>query len=278
MREVLLVRPDGNQADADALAAAGLVAVVDPYLEIVPAAPAVGRRATGALRRLTAGDWVGLTSARTLPYWRSLDPAADAELANAGRRGVRFAALGPATAATLPPLVEVPASLSEGAPAIPSSLGDPPSASPSVPGSAPADLVADGSGSLALLTCLLACEPATALLPGSASASPRLHDGLVAAGWRVILAPLYSPRPVRRRPATAHRIRTGDFAAIVLRSPSAVTAVAQHAPVPAHTVALAVGPTTARAARARGWRVTELPTGTPSQVAAAAAATLRSPR
>lgn len=244
MTEVLLVRPGGNEADAAALSAAGLVPVVDPYLEIVPAEPAVARNATEVLAGLAAGDWVAVTSARTLPVWRALDPQLPQELAAAHARGVRWAALGAVTAASL-------------------DLGEPPA------------LIADGSGAAALANALTAAAtPAAVLLPGSVAASPRLAATLTGAGWRVVRAALYAPRVVSAPPASAARLRRGDLGAVLLRSPSAVRAVTGHAPPGPGILALAVGATTAKAARRLGWTVAELPTGTPDSIADAAASAL----
>ena len=68
IKPVLLIRPDHNQNDAAALKNAGLSVLVDPYLVIHPSeddAPA--RRLFETLKTAGEGDWLAITSPRTMP-------------------------------------------------------------------------------------------------------------------------------------------------------------------------------------------------------------------
>jgi uroporphyrinogen decarboxylase len=238
---VLLVRPDRNQRDADELASHGIATRTDPYLTVTPVDdPILTARLASALDRLGADDWVIIASPRTIDAWRTLDPGVERRLVEATQRGVRVAAVGARTAATLPVLPAEP-------------------------------LVGDGSGSASLLTALTAAggHPA-ALLPGSSRTGRALPEGLEAAGWAVTLIPLYRTVTTASAPPSAAGLTAGHYAAVLLRSPSAVEAVARHAAPHVDTLVLAVGATTAAAARAHRWSVQELPSGTSRTIAAAA--------
>lgn len=228
IRPILLVRPDGNETDAAALRAAGLPVLVDPYLAVVPAVDRTG--AATLLDELAAAgpqDWVVLTSPRAMGAWADL-VGADAltrAFAEARTRGVRAAAVGATTA---------------------SSLGF------------EADLVG-ASGADGLVAALREVAPGTALVPASAIARPELTDGLTAAGWRVRTAVVYDTAPVAQRPSSSGALSSGNLAGVVLRSPSAVEAVAHWAIIAKGTRVFAVGPTTSAAAGNRGWDLVSLP-------------------
>ena len=226
---VVLVRPDRNEADAAALGAAGFTVLVEPYLRVTTAddpAPALALLDVLDPRRTGRDTWLVLTSARTMAHWAALvgPHLLYAALDAAHQGGLRVACVGSATAATLPD------------------------------GMSPT-LTATNPDASALLDDLLAATayPMLALLPGSAIARPTLADGLTAAGWAVRTAAVYDTRSVLTRPASADLLAAGTAAALVLRSPSAVAAVAGFVqPDPSVTI-VAVGPTTTAAVREQGW-------------------------
>ncbi len=228
IRPILLVRPDGNEADAAALRTADLTVLVDPYLAVVPATDRSA--AAGLLDELAAAgpqDWLVLTSPRAIAAWSDLvgaDALAHA-LAAARTRGVRVAAVGASTAASLESGV---------------------------------DLIGP-SGAEGLAAALRGVSPGTALVPASAIARPELTDGLTATGWRVRTAVVYDTAPVSLRPSSAGALSAGNLAGVVLRSPSAVEAVAGWATIARGTKVFAVGPTTSAAADSHGWDVVSLP-------------------
>ena len=162
---VLLVRPDGNDADRRALVAAGITVMVDPYLQVVRArdeAPAAH-----LLRRLAAagaGDWLMLTSPRALAAWGTLVAPAGltGAVAAARLRGMRVAAVGAATAASVRP---------------------------------PADLVGT-SGAAALVDELRLLPPGGILFPHGRLAAASSADSLAADGWTVTAAVVYDTVPV----------------------------------------------------------------------------------
>lgn len=241
---VLLVRPDGNDADRRALVAAGITVMVDPYLQVVRArdeAPAAH-----LLRRLAAagaGDWLMLTSPRALAAWGTLVAPAGltGAVAAARLRGMRVAAVGAATAASVRP---------------------------------PADLVGT-SGAAALVDELRLLPPGGILFPHGRLAAASSADSLAADGWTVTAAVVYDTVPVAERPPSAAALSAGRVAAVLLRSASAVAAIARWADVPAGVQVIAVGPGPAAAARAQGWDVVGLPLLGAAGVAEAVRAILR---
>ncbi len=248
------MRPDGNGPDAEALSVAGFEVVVDPYLQLGPARDP--RPAARLLERMLdiAGDaelarsaWVVLTSARTVPMWQVLVGADRLEraLTEASRAGVRIGAIGAATAASLP-------------------------------GEHSASLVAPHPRAAALAEALRRAQPGggTALFPGSSQALPTLPAQLRAHGWTVESAAVYETAPASQRPASADGLAADGFDALLLRSPSAVAAVALYAGRPGCAVVATVGPVTTAAARALGWEPVELTDTDPRQVAGALAARL----
>lgn len=247
-RPVLLVRPDHNDSDAVALREVGFTVLVEPYLQVTTAQDPVPAR--GLLAMLDPGctghhTWLVLTSPRTMTHWAALvrPDVLDSALRTASHSGLRVACVGSATAATLP--AGLASAISATAPNASALLADlltttaAPARSPAGGASVPAES--------------RTANRMLALLPGSAIAQPTLPAGLAASGWAVRSAVVYDTRPVPTRPASADLLDNGTAAALILRSPSAVAAVARFV-TPAPSVAiLTVGPTTTSAARERGW-------------------------
>ena len=244
IRPVLLVRPDGNDTDAAALVAAGIPVLVDPYLVVSPASDEVpGQQLLVDLEASGGGDWLVLTSPRAIAAWNALvgSDALTQAVAGARARGLRVAAVGTSTASTIDP---------------------------------PAELVGT-SGADALVDDLTALPPGRALFPHGRLTRPALPDALTTAGWTVASAVVYDTVPVTERPASAGAVSSGNVAAVLLRSPSAVAAVARWADVPAGVRIVAVGPSTTAAAHERGWDVFSLPVSDAADVAEAARTMLR---
>lgn len=228
---VLLVRGNGRvDADLAALAAAGVPAVSDPYLNVRTCddrdAP---HRAQALLNDLDhAESWLIATSANGV--WAIVDlagrPIVEKRLIAAERAGARFAAVGPTSAQALQELgvreVLVPSRQHTAS---------------------------------ALLASLDELTPGVAVLPRSDIADALLPDALRTRGWAVHEHLLYRTETVNTRPQTAPALAEGAFEVLVLRSPSAVRAVRTHAMVAASTAVVAGGPTTALAARRAGIEV-----------------------
>jgi len=238
---VLLVRAlGGEDRDAETLRGLGLDVIEDPYLAVAPCADegAVERatRVLDALRHDT--DLLLLTSRAAV---RALDAligrdALCAAVAAGVARGLRGAAVGPSTAAAL------------------RELGVRDVFEP---------LVATSRGLLAALrersegdsSVAGAAKVGHALLPCGAQAMKGLGAGLVEDGWQVEEVVVYGTDELPGVPVSAAALAAGLIPALVLRSPTAVRAVARHVPtLPASTVPVCGGPTTA-AEVARVWAV-----------------------
>lgn len=221
MRTVLLIRPDRNDRDAEVARQAGWLPLVEPWLEVAPTVDDGGL--AESLTSAGEGSWLLVTSPRTWSAWSTIVPAL-ADKVEAGRaRGLRIAASGGITAASLP---------------------------------LACDVFPDGLGGAEPLLALLPTA-GTALIPGSARALPTLSHGLSQRGWRVRTAAVYTTRALALTPPSAAALARGEIDAVVVRSPSAVDALARHAgTLPAQV--LAVGPTTQAAAHAHPWRITDV--------------------
>ena len=230
---VLLVRASGNEADANALTTLGIASVSEPYLKVASVPGADGySAATELLVKLTgmgSQDWVVVTSANGLRHWARLygEMNLAAALTAAEQRGVRFAAIGAASAKMY------------------SDFG------------IKADLIAQEPNGSALAQQLLLSAGGgnhAALIPSGNLAMSNLTDDLTAAGWDIFARVVYETSTVAQPPLSVSALKSGQISAILLRSPSAARALVEHAGVTSVPV-IAGGPTTAAAARSLGLTV-----------------------
>lgn len=224
---VLLVRAaGGDDRDAEALRDLGLHVVEDPYLVVAPCADADARRRAERVLAAIAdeADLLLLTSRAAI---RALDALVGREaltdaVALGVQRGLRGAAVGPSTAAAL------------------RALGVQEVVEPAV---------ATSRGLLAALRE----DPAPAgraVLPCGAKAMKGLGAGLGEDGWHVEEIVVYTTEEVAQVPASVTALSDGHIGALVLRSPTAVRAVARFVgQLPTGTVPVCGGPTTAAAVR-----------------------------
>lgn len=229
---ILLIRPDGNDRDAAALRNVGLTAIQEPYLTISLGAQKPANRLFEELQSAGENDWLVITSPRAIPAWSSLvgQGRLIEALDEARVRGLRLAAVGPRSAKGLN-----------------------------------VDLVGSKDGS-ALAQQLLEFPTGKALLPQSAIARRELSDLLGEAGWQVVSASVYQTETVTEEPRSARAASAGNIDGVLLRSPSAVFALARW--TKGRLRAYAVGPTTQRAAKTQPWDVVNIDLGTPAEVAA----------
>lgn len=252
-KPVLLVRADGNQGDAEALAALGLASVVDPYLSITgldgEAALAAAGELLADLDALGHGDWLIATSLNGLKFWgmaawQLTGRSAVAEsMAAARSRGVRFAAIGAATAQKYSQFgIDVNFVPTE-------SYGE----------ALAAQLIQfAGTG-----------ETPRALIPAGNLAMKTLSDALTAAGWSVTSHVIYQTAAVAEKPASVAGVAAGEYSAVLFRSPSAAKAFAQWNRVGAGAESAAAslpvvcgGRTTAQAAQDLGLNVVAIASDT----------------
>jgi len=223
---VLVPRPAGRGSElVDALQRAGAEVTAVPLISIAPP-PDTGALDLAVLA-LASGEfsWVAFTSvnAVTSVVERAralgLDPAVTAD--------TRVAAVGPSTA---------------------QALRD---------NGIPVDLVPTGGGSSAALAAVWPRpqQGESVLLPRSDIAAGTLPDALKAAGYRVEAVTAYRTVVEPVPAGLAHRLEHGGFDAVLLTSPSIVTALAG-LQVSRGTIVGAIGKPTAAAARAGGPPVT----------------------
>ena len=221
MRDVLLVRAlGGDDKDAEALRDRGVRPVEDPYLTVRTCVDDGARQRAEHVLTAIAGsaDWLVVTSQAALRALADLTSSEQLRLAFAvgAERGIGFATVGEATAAALQEL---------GAGSV---------------------LVPAQSTAESLRQELSSRPPGSIIAPQGSQAMKGLAGGLRLRGWQIDEQVLYETSTVPVRPLSADRLSTGDFAVVVLRSPTAVRAVASFVPVlPAGTTLVCGGPTTA---------------------------------
>lgn len=223
-------RAGGPSGLHDALIAAGADVTAARFISVVPPADPVDLDA--AARRWVAGEygWLAFTSTSTVTVWAAR-VAALRLTDRLGRDGAwpsRIAAVGPATARAV------------------RAAGWPVDLQPASGGSA---------RELAAAWPAPGLPPRPVLLPRSDRAAPTLPDALTAAGYRVDTVVAYRTVTHDPDPATAERLRAGEFAAVLFTSPSTVQALGGVRPA-AGTVIGAIGRPTADAVRAAGLALT----------------------
>ncbi|MEI6360862.1 MAG: uroporphyrinogen-III synthase [Actinomycetes bacterium] len=221
MPDVLLVRAlGGDDKDAGTLRERGLTVVEDPFLVVRACAdPGAGERAERVLAAISdTADWLVVTSQAALRALIDLtsETSLRSSIAGGRDRGLQFATVGEVTSAAM------------------TDLGATPVLVPSV------------STAEALRQDLATWGPATIIAPQGSQAMKGLAGGLRSLGWQVDEVVVYETSTVGARPEAADRLAAGDFAVVVLRSPTAVRAVASFVPrLPDGTTVVCGGPTTA---------------------------------
>jgi uroporphyrinogen-III synthase len=219
--DVLLVRAlGGDDKDAEALRARGATVTEDPFLVVRASVdPGALERAEHVLDAVgTDADWLVATSQaalRALIELTSEERLRDS-IIHGRDRGLQFAAVGEATGAALVAL---------GARSV---------------------LVPEVNTAEALRAELATRSPSTIVAPQGSQAMKGLAGGLRAVGWQVDEVVVYETSTVTERPAAADALVAGDFAVVVLRSPTAARAVASFVPrLTDRTTVVCGGPTTA---------------------------------
>jgi uroporphyrinogen-III synthase len=237
----LLIRPNRNEPDREAILAKGLSVTVDPFLTISPVENPEG--ATRLLDIIQAGGpaWLVVTSLNAWDNWLAQLPTGALEAAIADNRDVRFGAIGETTA-------EVLYALGIEDVAIPSRRD----------GDSLADLIAQ-------------TQPCPVVLPSGSISMRSIPETLVPRGFPVNEEVFYHTEAVRQEPASVKKILSGEVTSVVFRSPSAVRAFFSFVPEPPATLALVCGGrTTAREVERCGALPTIISVGpTPVEVAEA---------
>lgn len=238
-KPVLLVRADGNQNDANALAALGIDSFIDPYISIEKATHAAGAvKLIATLANANQPTWLIATSANAIRLFAEIIGIEN--LRNAVKNPhIRFAAVGESTAKAL---LEIGARMV---------------------------LTPDIADSASLAEMLKAQPIATAVIPSGQLAMKQLPDALEAAGWHLVTGVVYTTVPVTQQPSSVKGVSGGEYSAVVFRSPSAARAFLSFNPG-AGIPMIAAGFTTAKVIQDAGFEVASIPLNpTPEAVALA---------
>ncbi len=201
IKPVLLIRANGNEQDAKALAELGVTAVIDPFLKI--SANPDPKNALNLYRfaqEAQVETWVIATSLNGIDYWAETIGESKLRSIFKTNKNLRFAAIGASTRSRLHELggVEV--------------------------------VIPPEPNSQSLLEALATRNQARAIIPSGNLALNTLPSGLKKLGWEIIQREVYRHAMVERRPTSVTGIAAGDFGAIILRSPSAVRALLHFVP------------------------------------------------
>jgi len=213
----LLIRPNRNEPDRDALVARGLDVAVDPFLTI-----SGFPNPEGALRLLDAlrssePVWLVVTSLNAWENWIAQLPEGLVEAELVSNPMIRCAAIGEATARVI------------------TDLGI-------------ADVVIPGQNDgLSLAEVIGRGDPGPVVLPSGSISMRSIPDTLVPMGFSVLEEVFYVTETVTETPQSVADIESGAITSVVFRSPSAVRAFFHFVPHPPPTLALVCGGrTTAR--------------------------------
>ena len=237
--KVLLIRPNRNEADAEALAEFGIETQIDPYLAISQVSNVLGaQKMLDALRSETE-KWLILTSSNSLQYWQNLLDPGELEKVVFESESIQFAAIGQQTRRQL------------------FALG------------ANEVVVADRFDSASLAKTLSGGNPIPVVIPAGSIAMQTLDNSLSALGFDVISEVVYQTNPAVTPPNSISQIAAGVFDAVLLRSPSAARTFLSMNPSPRLSI-ICGGNTTAKAVQALGVKP-DLITADPSPEAIARA-------
>ena len=219
--KVLLIRPNRNEADAEALAEFGIETQIDPYLAISQVSNVLGaQKMLDALRSETE-KWLILTSSNSLQYWQNLLDPGELEKVVFESESIQFAAIGQQTRRQL------------------FALG------------ANEVVVADRFDSASLAKTLSGGNPIPVVIPAGSIAMQTLDNSLSALGFDVISEVVYQTNPAVTPPNSISQIAAGVFDAVLLRSPSAARTFLSMNPSPRLSI-ICGGNTTAKAVQALG--------------------------
>ena len=251
-KPVLLIRADGNQDDAQALADLGIETVIDPYIRIDRAPDAADAQRLLAELAMTGPKWLIATSVNAIRCFAELVGEDVLREAIASSVDLKFAAVGERTAQSLRDL--------DASEVLTPELSD--------------------SAALAEMLATIGAKQGTqtAIIPSGLLAMKTLPNKLEAAGWKLIQGVVYTTVTVAVEPETAAAARAGDFAAVIFRSPSAARAFLSFVPVPRMPL-VAAGFTTAKVIEDAGLTVASIPSNpTPKSVATAVSELLKGDR
>ena len=192
VKPVLLIRAAGNESDQRALKQVGIESVIDPYLKITPAKdPAGAFELLAELKSTNEPIWVIATSANSLRYWAHIVGVEKLKSEFSKNQKIRFAAIGSKTAQIF---------REYGAQEV---------------------LQPNLATGKALLDELLQMPKAHAIMPIGNLTLRLVQDGLIAGGWSVNALIVYTHESVATKPESVSGVENGEFAAVILRSPSA---------------------------------------------------------
>lgn len=213
--KILLIRPNKNQADKQALEAQGFEVQIDPYLSITQVDnPKGAKRMLDAMSK-PGRKWLLATSTNAMDYWQRQLPENALQEAIENSEDLYFGAIGSQTKSILQGF---------GAKSV---------------------IVPKTNNGASLAEQLAETEPATVIQPAGSIAMKDIPNTLEPMGFEMITEVVYATEEVTEIPNSVAQIANNKFDAVLFRSPSAARAFLKFNPKPSLKL-ISAGKTTAK--------------------------------
>ena len=212
--KILLIRPNKNEADKDALEAQGFDVQIDPYLTITQVDnPEGAKRMLDAIKK-PSKKWLLATSTNAMDYWQRQLPENALQEAIKNSKNLHFGSIGLQTKAILEAF---------GAKEV---------------------IIPKTNNGASLAEQLAETEPATVIQPAGSIAMKDIPNTLEPIGFEMITEVVYATEEVTETPNSVTQIANKELDAVLFRSPSAARSFLKFNPEP-NLKLISAGKTTA---------------------------------
>ena len=220
--KILLIRPNKNEGDKQALEAQGFDVQIDPYLTITQVDNPEGAQKMLEALSKPGRKWLLATSTNAMDYWQRQLPENALQEAITNAKDLHFGAIGSQTKSILEAF---------GARDI---------------------IIPKNNNGASLAEQLAETEPATVIQPAGSIAMKDIPNTLEPIGFEMITEVVYATEAVTETPDSVSQIENNEFDAVLFRSPSAARAFFKFNPEP-NLKLISAGKTTAKQLASLGY-------------------------
>jgi uroporphyrinogen-III synthase len=213
--KILLIRPNKNEADKQALEAKGFNVQIDEYLSINQVDNPEGAKNMLQAIKKPGKKWLLATSTNAMDYWQRQLPENALQQAITSAKDIHFGAIGSQTKSILEAF---------GAKDV---------------------ITPKSNNGQSLAEQLAETEPATVIQPAGSIAMKDIPNTLEPMGFEMITEVVYSTEEVTETPKSVTQIANNEIDAVLFRSPSAARAFLKFNPNP-NLKLISAGKTTAK--------------------------------